>query len=98
MAVDSRNKRASIVNGLVSMTLAPVTPDGTLGASDRLHSAQLYAGIAAAFHEFFSATAGSYTITGVSATLRDNPPSNIRITNARFGDLGVRISNPRFQT
>lgn len=47
MAIDSRDKRASVIgHGLASLTVWP-NPDGTLNAADRLHMAWLYRGIAA---------------------------------------------------
>lgn len=46
MAIDSRNKRASAgACGLVFLVALP-TPDGTIGAADRVHSAGFYSGIA----------------------------------------------------
>ena len=46
--LDTRSKRASSVNILLSMILAPVFPDGTISQADRQHTAWSYSGIAAA--------------------------------------------------
>lgn len=46
--MDTRSKRASSVNILLSMTLAPVLPDGTISQADRQHIAWSYSGITAA--------------------------------------------------
>lgn len=46
--LDTRSKRASSVNVLLSFIAAPVLPDGTLGQGDRQHAASLYSGILAA--------------------------------------------------
>ena len=47
MPVDTRSKRASSVNILLSTTLALVLPDGTISWADRQHTAWSYSGIRA---------------------------------------------------
>ena len=47
MPVDTRSKRASSVNILLSTTLALVLPDGVMSQADRQHTAWSYSGIAA---------------------------------------------------
>lgn len=46
--LDTRSKRASSVSVLLISVLAPVLPDGTVDQGDRQHTANQYAGIAAA--------------------------------------------------
>jgi len=46
--LDSRSKRASSVNILLPVVLAPVLPDGAISQADRQHIAWSYSGIAAA--------------------------------------------------
>lgn len=46
--LDTRSKRTSCVHLLKPALTAPVTPDGTISAADRLHLAWLYSGIAVA--------------------------------------------------
>lgn len=46
--LDTRPKRASSVQLLVPSTLAPVLPDGTVDAEDRMQGTHSYAGITAA--------------------------------------------------
>lgn len=93
--ISTRSKRASVVHFLQFSTLAPVDPDGTLTQGDRQHIAQTYSGILATYHEFFTADAGEYTLTGTVATLRGRTPKYLRIQNAMFADSGVRMFNPR---
>ena len=45
--MDTRSKRASSVNILLSTILAPVLPDGTISQADRQHTAWSYSGIRA---------------------------------------------------
>lgn len=45
MAIDTRNKRASVLGwGLAALVALPL-PDGAIGAADRAHVRGLYAGI-----------------------------------------------------
>ena len=45
MAIDSRNKRFSMINFLADLPWALPNPDGTIGATDRAMLLNLYAGI-----------------------------------------------------
>jgi len=45
MAIDTKAKRASVVNNLARSTVPP-PPSGTIGAAARRHLAGLYAGLA----------------------------------------------------
>lgn len=45
MAVDSRDKRASVLSYVGRLVVVPPLPDGTVGDADRAHLAGLYAGL-----------------------------------------------------
>lgn len=47
MPVDTRNKRASVVQVLAHSTLAPPAPGGGVDQGDRQHTPHTYRGIAA---------------------------------------------------
>lgn len=96
--LDTRSKRASSVNLLLTFIAAPVLPDGTLGQGDRQHIASLYSGILAAaasalafvldmntrLRQLFDAT---YTRTGM-----DNTTGYVTYTNALTGDANNRLA------
>ena len=47
MAVDTRNKRASVLGVAMAVTLVLPAPDGAVAAADQNHTAYSYAGITA---------------------------------------------------
>jgi hypothetical protein len=58
--------------------------------------AYIWTGVTLSANISVTTTVGTYTWTGLFATLRI-PNTCIRIANAQFVDLGVRMSNPRFK-
>ena len=65
MAIDSRDKRASVLGLVLGLGRVQPLADGALGAADRLHLAGLYRGIAAATPTTPVESGPSITLAGV---------------------------------
>ncbi|MCG8694678.1 MAG: hypothetical protein MI806_26015 [Minwuiales bacterium] len=67
MAVDTRDKRASIIGMQMPWAPVPPLPDGAIGAADRLQLAGLYAGIPATSATHVNEDGGRLAVIGVLA-------------------------------
>lgn len=68
MAVDTRNRRASVLGLALAARLVLPAPDGAIGQADRQHQAQAYSGISAAAAVAVSTAAHTSTSAGAART------------------------------
>lgn len=91
MAVDTRNKRASILGLTLSALVILPTPDGTIAATARLMVAACYAGIAAS-PAVAAAAIGELTTDGASSLLGGDATFSTLGGGLDASDLGGSLS------
>jgi len=91
MAVDTKNKRMSVIGLALPVPSMLPDSDGTIGVSDRLHLLWLYSGIAATTPAKFivSATVKIRALASMALTIRSTASAEVDVRKTASAEVDV---------